>query len=138
VAGLRLGYAVAHPHTIALLHKLRPMYECGTVAIEFMVRMLDHTQEMLQSVARVNAGKCWFESRMRALGFRVLETAANFTHVGFEGRGRAVHAALADRVLYRAAFDHPCLAGYSRFSAAPQMIMATVAETIARAVQASA
>jgi histidinol-phosphate aminotransferase len=130
VAGLRIGYAVAQPQTIALLHKLRPMYETSTVAIEFMARMLDHTAEMMQSVGRINEGKRWFEARMRSLDFKVLQTGGNFMHVAFAARGPAIHAALAGKVLYRQAFEHPCLAGYSRFSTAPQSTMAQVADLI--------
>jgi histidinol-phosphate aminotransferase len=130
VAGLRIGYAVAHPQTIALLHKLRPMYECSTLAIEFMCRMLDHVEEMMQAVGRIDEGKRWFEERMRSFEFKVLPTAGNFTHIAFGERAPAVHAALSGKVLYRAAFDHPCLAGYSRFSAAPQPIMAQVAAMV--------
>ena len=133
LAGLRIGYAVADPRTIALLHKLRPMYESSTLAIEFMCRMLDHSTAMMQSVARINDGKSRFESRMRSLGFGVLPTAGNFVHVAFGDRGPVVHAALADKVLYRVGFDHPCLAGFSRFSAAPPSIMAPVADLIDRA-----
>jgi histidinol-phosphate aminotransferase len=130
VAGLRIGYAVAHPQTIALLHKLRPMYETSTLAVEFMCRMLDHSAAMMQSVARVNDGKHFFEEEMRAMGFRVLKTGGNFTHVAFGERSKVVHAALSGKVLYRASFDHPCLAGYSRFSVAPRRSMARVADLI--------
>ncbi|MDB5810200.1 MAG: histidinol-phosphate aminotransferase family protein, partial [Betaproteobacteria bacterium] len=57
VAGLRIGYAVAHPETSTLLHKLRPMYEVSTVAVEFMSRMLDHQPEMEACVERIKDGK---------------------------------------------------------------------------------
>jgi histidinol-phosphate aminotransferase len=130
VAGLRIGYAVAHPQTIALLHKLRPMYETSTVAIEFMCRMLDHSAAMIQSVARINDGKHFFENEMRSLEFGVAETAGNFTHIAFGERGKVVHAALSGKVLYRASFEHPCLAGYSRFSVAPRPFMTQVADLI--------
>ena len=129
-AGLRIGYAVAHPETVGLLHKMRPMYEVSTLAVEFMSAMLDRAADMAQAVARIGEGKSLFVREMRALGFKVLPTAGNFTHVAFGERGRAVHAALADRVLYRAAFDHPCLAGYSRFSVAPPATMAVVIDLI--------
>lgn len=135
VAGLRIGYAVAHPDTVALLHKMRPMYEVSTLAIEFMSRMLDHTAEMVDAVARINNGKLYFVEEMRALGFEVLPTAGNFVHVAFGERGADIHASLADRVLYRAASDHPCLAGYSRFTVAPQALMAQVAELIKKALR---
>jgi histidinol-phosphate aminotransferase len=130
VAGLRIGYAVAHPQTIALLHKLRPMYETSTLAVEFMCRMLDHSAVMTQSVARINDGKRFFENEMRSLGFGVAQTAGNFTHIAFGERGKVVHAALSGKVLYRASFDHPCLAGYSRFSVAPRPFMTQVADLI--------
>lgn len=134
VAGLRIGYAVAHPQTIALLHKMRPMYEVSTVAVEFMARMLDKSAEMLQSVARINEGKRYFQQEMHALGFGVLPTAGNFLHVAFGAQAQAVHAALSPKVYYRAAFDSPSLAGYSRFSVAPKPVMAQVADIIRQAV----
>lgn len=131
-AGLRIGYAVAHSETTSLMHKMRPMYEVSTLAIEFMSRMIDKSAEMLQSVARINDGKHFFQERMESLGFGVLPTAGNFLHVDFGDRGQAIHAALADKVYYRQSFDHPCLRGYSRFSVAPRQAMARLAETIER------
>lgn len=133
-AGLRVGYAVGHPDTIALLHKMRPMYEVSTLAVEFMSRMLDRGSEMLQAVARINEGKAFFVEEMRALGFKVLPTAGNFTHVAFGLAGPVIHAALADRVLYRASFSDHCLAGYSRFTVAPRATMAKVVGLIKAAI----
>ncbi|MDO8652914.1 MAG: histidinol-phosphate transaminase [Undibacterium sp.] len=135
VAGLRIGYAVGHPETIALLHKMRPMYEVSSIAVEFMAKMLDHTDEMMQAVARINAGKQYFHEEMEALGFKVLPTAGNFLHVAFKERGSAVHSELDGKVLYRAAFEHPSLVGYSRFSAAPKPIMEQVVKLIKRALE---
>jgi histidinol-phosphate aminotransferase len=134
VAGLRIGYAVAQPQTIGMLHKLRPMYETSTLGIEFMFRMLDHSEQMMQSVGRINQGKALFEARMQSLGFGVLRTGGNFTHVAFGSKGPAIHQALSGKVLYRVAFDHACLAGYSRFSAAPPEIMLQVIQLIEAAI----
>lgn len=135
-AGLRIGYAVGHPETIALMHKLRPMYEVGSLSVEFMSRMLDHPQAMQASVQRTNEGKAWFLDEMRALGYAVLPTAGNFLHVNFGAHGKAIHAALAARVYYRADFGHPCLAGYSRFTAAPRAVMAPVVDLIKQSLKA--
>lgn len=134
VAGLRIGYAAAHPETITLLHKMRPMYEVNTLAVEFMSRMLDRSPEMMRSVARINEGKHFFQEEMRSLGFKVLPTDGNFLHVAFGEQGEAIHTALSNKVYYRASFAEPCLAGYSRFTVAPQPIMAQVAELIKQAV----
>ena len=135
VAGLRIGYAVAHPETIALLHKMRPMYEVSTLAVEFMSRMLDNTSDMLAAVSRINDGKSYFVAEMRSLGFEVLPTFGNFVHVVFGEQGRAIHAALSNKVLYRAGFDHACLAGYSRFTVAPRAIMTRVVDLIKPVVE---
>ena len=130
-AGFRIGYAVAHHETIGLLHKMRPMYEVSTVAVEFIVRMLEHITEMNQAVSRINDGKAFFLGQMRALGFPVIDTAGNFVHVNFGEHRSALHEALKPRVLYRPDFDHPCLKGYSRFSVAPREIMGQVSDLIA-------
>lgn len=134
-AGLRIGYAIAHPETIALLHKMRPMYEVSTIAVEYVQRLLAHRTDMEATVARILDGKARFVDAMRALGFRALPTSGNFVHVAFGDRAAVVHAALANRVLYRANFDHPSLAGYSRFSAAPDEIMSQVTRLIRDAVE---
>jgi histidinol-phosphate aminotransferase len=136
-AGFRIGYAVGHPATIRLLHKMRPMYEVSTVAVEFMSRMLDRSTDMTQAVARIEAGKTFFVDAMRSMGFEVLPTHGNFVHVAFGKLGPIVHASLADKVLYRAAFSHPCLAGYSRFTAAPHAIMAQVVGLVSQAIEKS-
>lgn len=130
VAGLRIGYAVAHADTIALLHKMRPMYEVSTVAVEFMSRMLDRTAEMTAAVGRINDGKVFFVEEMRALRFPALASAGNFVHVAFGASAEVIHAALKTRVLYRACSGHPCLEGYSRFTVAPRPIMAEVVDLI--------
>lgn len=134
-AGLRVGYAIAHPETISLLHKLRPMYEISTVAVEFVTRMMDHQADMEQSVARIKDGKSSFVAEMEALGFKALPTHGNFLHVAFGERGTAIHKALSEKVLYRAGFNDPCLAGYSRFTAAPRETMAAVADLIKEAAR---
>jgi histidinol-phosphate aminotransferase len=134
VAGLRVGYAVAHPDTIALLHKMRPMYEVSTLAVEFVSAMLDHVPAMMQTVERIKEGREYFLAEMRRLGFDVLPTAANFAHVAFGERGSAVHAALAGKVYYRTAFTDECLAGYSRFTIATRPIMTEVVALIQEAV----
>lgn len=123
VAGLRIGYAVAHPNTISLLHKIRPMYETSTLGIEFMSKMIDEKEEMIKSVERIIEGRTYFANEMRALGFDVIMTEANFIHVKFKELAPAIHKELANKVLYRHSFDHPSLSDYSRFSVAPLPIM---------------
>ena len=134
-AGLRIGYAVAQSETIALLHKMRPMYEVGTLAVEFMSKMLDKSADVMASVSRITDGKLLFEEAMRAMHFPVISTHANFTHVSFGEQNRAVIDRLSKRIYYRASFDHPCLAGYSRFTVAPPAVMSEVIDLVKTAVK---
>jgi histidinol-phosphate aminotransferase len=134
LAGLRLGYAAASPKVAAWLHKVRPMYEANAVAVAVFERLLDHCDAMEASVRRINAGKDYFVREMNALGLRTLTGQGNFVHVAFGAHADRVHEALADLVLYRKGFTEPCLAGFSRFTAAPAGILMPVIERISETV----
>ena len=136
-AGLRIGYAVAHPDTAKLLHKLRPMYETSTLAIEFITRMLDHQEAMRKSVASINEAKIFFCNEMKKLGFVTLSTEGNFTHVAFGDKAIILHRVLQDHVLYRESFNHDCLKGYTRFSVAPKTVMERVVKLISDTLENS-
>lgn len=134
LAGARIGFAAAHPDMAAILHKMRPMYEVNGLGLALAGRMLDHQDAVTAAVARLNDGRDWFSARMGALGLRTAPSAGNFMHVAFAGHAPAVHQALADIVLYRHNFDHPSLAGFSRFSAAPRPLLEPIADRIAAVV----
>ncbi len=125
-AGLRVGYAVAHPDTILYLHKMRPMYEVSSFAVEFVAKVLKYTNQMEASVERIMDGKEYFVDALRELDFQVIDTQANFIHVDFAEKSELVHKALSKEVLYRHSFDHPCLYGYSRFTIGPTTMMEKV------------
>lgn len=134
LAGLRVGYAVGHPDILRYFHKLRPMYEVSTIGVAFIERVLDHVEAMTASVRRLNNGKRYFVEEMTKLGFDTLPTHGNFQHVAFGEYGPAIHAALSNKVVYRVASNDPCLAGYSRFTVAPDAIMAQVVGLIKQVV----
>lgn len=137
LAGLRIGYAAATPAVAHVLHQVRSMYEVNTVAVAVMERMLDHRDEMLASVRRLNAGRDGFLAVMRALGLRTLPGHGNFLHVAFGAHAPAVHAALSDMVLYRRDSREPCLAGFSRFSSTTAELFRPVIERIREVVGGS-
>jgi histidinol-phosphate aminotransferase len=118
MAGYRIGYGAASSEMTAILHKVRPMYETNTVAVAVFENMLDHADEMLASVARLEEGKAGFLVAMENLGFTTLQGKGNFLHVNFGSRAPDIHQGLADLVYYRKDFKEPCLRGFSRFSAA--------------------
>lgn len=135
MAGLRIGYGVAAPEVAAMLHKVRAMYECSTIAMAALEAMLDHIEPTMASVARLEAGKAHFLDSMEALGFRVLRGKGNFMHVAFGTSADAIHAALADICYYRKDFNEPCLKGFSRFSSTTPVLFQPVIEAIRAATE---
>ena len=129
-AGLRVGYAVANNELITLIHKQRPMYEIGNVSAQAIEILLDHEQDMLQSVKRVNAGKEYFQDEMKFLGFSTYKSHGNFFHIKFGKYAEQVHKALEDKVYYRKDFDVPSLEGYSRFTATTKNIFEPIISCI--------
>lgn len=136
MSGLRIGYGVASPEVAAMLHKVRPMYECSTVAMAALEAMLDHAESMRASVARLEAGKAAFLDAMEMRGLRVLRGKGNFMHVAFGVHADAVHTRLVDLCYYRRDFAEPSLKGFSRFSSTTpglfQPIIAAITETVKR------
>jgi histidinol-phosphate aminotransferase len=135
LAGLRIGYAAANPETASLIHKLRPMYEVSTLAVEMISRMLDYKGEMESSVVRMQSAKVQFSDEMKSQGFKVLSTHGNFIHVAFSEHEECIHDFLKDKVYYRKSFHQTCLQGYTRFSIGSQDVMSEVAEFIKSAVK---
>src|ERR1043166_6444431 len=130
LAGLRLGYAASCPELAVLLHKVRSMYEVNTLSVAVMDRMIGHSDAMLASVRRLNAGRDRFIDAMNELELRTLPTNASFLHVAFGPRAEAVHSALSNLVLYRKDSHDACLKGFSRFSATTLQLFQPVIESI--------
>lgn len=137
LAGLRIGFAVANPAVTNILHKVRPMYETSTFAINVFEAMLDHEDAVHGSVMRLTEGKTAFLDAMTALGFGILRGEGNFLHVAFGDHAPAVHTALADMVYYRTDFGDACLRGYSRFSSTTPALFGPVIERIRSCVPPS-
>lgn len=128
-AGLRMGVGIANRDLICECQKMRPMYEVGTLNIMLTERLLEFAPEMLASVARLNHGKDYFLRAMHQLGFKTVQAYGNFLHVDFDQHAAAIHAALANKVLYRT-FTHPALAQFSRFTATTEPLFTPLVATI--------
>ncbi len=116
LAGLRLGYAIGNKDVIQYYHKIKPMYEIGAYSIAFIEKMIDHIDEMNNSVDRIMRGKDYFLCKMRELNFLTLDNHANFLHVSFGNSEEKIYKLLSKSVLYRRNFQEDCLYGFSRFT----------------------
>ena len=133
-AGIRIGYLVGHPETIGLITKMRPMYEVGTIAVEYANILLDHTNDMMDSVKRINQAKEYFTKEMTVLGFKVLPSAGNFLNICFGDKAAIISNYLVGKVLYKNSFEHAALAGFSRFTIGPIDQMKIVVDFIKQAI----
>jgi histidinol-phosphate aminotransferase len=133
-AGIRMGYAIANSQIISLIHKMRPMYEVGSLNIAIIERLLDFSAAMEESVCRIQFSKQYFAEEMRKIGFDVLQCEGNFIHVAFGSRRIEIEEALKNKVLYKANFDHVSLRAYSRFSIGSKEEMAHVVALIKTAI----
>ncbi|WP_372808174.1 histidinol-phosphate transaminase [Pontiella sp.] len=96
LAGLRIGYAVAHPELIRLLNKVRQPFNVSTVAQAAAIAALDDVTHIVETREMVSGGLDFFEEELPKLGVETVASGANFILVK-TGNGRAVFQALQRR-----------------------------------------
>ncbi len=78
LAGLRLGFAVAHPQHIAAMRKVKDSYNCDTLALAAGTAAIDDQQWMLDNAAKICATRSRLSNCLKQLGFDVVDSQANF------------------------------------------------------------
>ncbi|OLO11945.1 aminotransferase [Chromohalobacter japonicus] len=92
LAGLRIGYAIAEPALIEVMHKVRIHYAVSSLALAAAETVLDHPEETTQHVRDVIARREALAGHLRVLGADVPPSATNFIAV------RLPEAELAARI----------------------------------------
>ncbi len=93
LAGMRLGFCAAAPGVIEHLLKVKDSYNLSRVAIAAGAAALDDGAWMARNVERVKRTRRLTEGRLRALGFEVPVSSANFVMARMAGRNLAPLAA---------------------------------------------
>lgn len=101
LAGLRVGYAIAAPPTIAVIERLRESFNVNSLALAAAQAALGDAEHVARSKAFNASERAWFAAQLRARGLRVLPSQTNFVLVDF-----ACDAAPIERVL----FEHGAIA----------------------------
>lgn len=99
LAGLRVGFAIAQPATIARIAPYRPPGSVSTVSVTVVAEALAEPGGMRANVARVDAERQRLGAELRAAGWSVGPTVTNFLLVDFGTAERA--AAVATGLLAR-------------------------------------
>lgn len=93
LAGLRLGYALGPPETIAALRVVRPAWSVNSAARDAGLAALADEAHRRRSLALMREARAFLWGELRALGPRVQPPTANFLLVDV-GDGAMVRAAL--------------------------------------------
>lgn len=101
LAGLRIGYAVASPDGIALLHRVRQPFNVNAMAQAATLAALEDDDHVSRTRRMVAEGLRQIESGLQARGLDYVPSTVNFLLVKV-GRGREVSLALQQqRVIVR-------------------------------------
>jgi len=103
LAGLRIGYAIAHPDLIAAFHRIRNHFGITRLAQAAALASLADTAHLADVVAKAAAARARIGEIAAETGLTPLPSAANFVAVDCGGDGalaRAVLAGLTERDVF--------------------------------------
>jgi histidinol-phosphate aminotransferase len=110
LAGLRFGYAIAHPDLIAGLMKLKDSYNVDAVATAAATEAIKDQEHFRKNVEKVKKSRELLSAQLRALKFEVPKSYANF--VLAESRTKKageIYEKLVQRNIYVRYFNLPGL-----------------------------
>jgi histidinol-phosphate aminotransferase len=124
LAGLRLGYAIAHPKLVPYLHSVQEPFNVNSAALAAGRAALVDPERVRARREETIACRELFVERLRDAGLRALPSAANFVLVALDGHD---DLAIADRVARRGIMLRACsefgLPGHVRVTVAPEPLM---------------
>ncbi len=94
LAGLRVGYGVAHPDLISVFDRIRQPFNVNGVAQAAALASLGDRDQVQRSVALVREQRAWLDPALRELGAEVRPGHGNFVFCRFPLDMRPVCAAL--------------------------------------------
>jgi histidinol-phosphate aminotransferase len=115
LAGLRLGYGIAHPEFIAALEKIRQPFNVNSLAQAAGLAALNDDEHVRKTRQNNFEGRKFFEDTLREMGVEYVPSSANFILVNV-GHGRKVFEQLQSRGIIVRPMEIYNLAGWIRIS----------------------
>lgn len=117
LAGLRLGFGIAHPSLLAGLFKVKDSYNIDAIAIQVGTAAM-HDQAYKNACAdRVKQSRTKLTANLQALGFSVYPSQANFVlAVPPQGNAEQIYLALKDQGILVRYFNQPGLSDKLRIT----------------------
>ncbi|MDQ2825156.1 MAG: histidinol-phosphate transaminase [Verrucomicrobiota bacterium] len=101
LAGLRVGYGIAHPELIQVLQKTREPFNVNSIAQAGALAALTDEAHQRETKRVTDEGRAYLQEQFAAMDFRFVPSAANFVMVNV-GEGAAVFKKLlANKVIVR-------------------------------------
>jgi len=98
LAGIRFGFAIAHPDLIAGMRKAKDSYNCNTLSLAAAVAALEDQQWMLDNISKVRCTRTRLTNELIKHGFMVVPSQANFVWATHSSRRHAdIYQALKER-----------------------------------------
>jgi histidinol-phosphate aminotransferase len=98
LAGVRFGFALAHPDLIAGMRKVKDSYNCDRIALAAATAAIRDQVWMQQNVAKIRATRTHLVDQLGYLGFHVVPSQANFVWATApSGRNQELYQALKSR-----------------------------------------
>ncbi len=120
IAGLRLGYALAHPDLIADLIKVKQPYNVNQAAEVAGIAAVDHADEIGAQIGAVrDCRDRFYDSLLDFEGLSPLPSESNYILVGVDpdiGTGEELHDRLAAVGVFTRTYSDPLLARHLRIS----------------------
>ena len=118
IAGLRVGYALAHPELVEALIKVKQPYNINQAAEVAAIAALGHAEELRAQIVAIRSCRDQLLQALGGLrGVVPLSSQSNFILVRVEARsGRELHDRLAALGVFTRTYSDPRLSRYLRIS----------------------
>ena len=132
IAGLRLGYVIAHPKIISNLARVRSCYDVNSMALMVGELILDHPEIVEEHVREVKEGAEVLAKKARALGLEpILPVVTNFMLIRFPHQVDRVVKKLKDGgYKVKGPFQDECLKNMIRVTLGPPALMEEFGEAL--------
>lgn len=111
LAGIRFGYALAHPSIIAGLRKMKDSYNCDGISLAAATAAIQDQEWMRNNVTRIRATRARLTEALSGFGFHVVPSQANFVW--------ATHPSHSHKAQYDALRQRKILVRYMSFPGVP-------------------
>ena len=107
LAGVRFGFAIAHPDTIVGLRKMKDSYNCDSLSLAAATAAIQDQDWMRDSTARIRTTRERLTAALKQLGYDVVPSQTNFVW--------ATHPAGGHKARYEALKSKKILVRYMSF-----------------------